>query len=1134
MDCLAADTSRIPHVLPTDRVIPGQSAWVPVSYIAMKPKAILCIFAALFLVNSAQSAVFTWDGGTGTWDTTTTNWSGVEWGNTTADEAVFGGTAGTVTINTGFGVTANKLTFNSDGYVVNGIDSADVLALAGTTPTAAVGTGLSATIDAVVAGSAGITKSGAGTLVLNGDNTYTGTTTLSGGTLVVGHANALSGTFTGSGASILRLATDESVSAFNLNSGTNNSYTVVADRATPGPALTHALGSSALGGGSSTITFQTGANVTSGTAAVSLTSLSLSAGITAGGSLSTTLNPTTATLTILGNVTRTGATTGSTKTLALSGSIAGNAIDGAINNGDADDVIAVTKSGNSTWTLNGTNSNYTGITTISAGALEVAGLANGGANSSIGASTNAAANLVFGSSGAVLRYVGTTDVTTDRGFTTSSGTGGGATIESSGTGALSLDNAVAIAFGTTNQTRTITLGGTNTGANSFSKVLANNGTSATSLTKNGTGTWTLDGTAANIFTGTTAINGGRLILAKTGAAAIGGNLTVGNAGVGLDYLQLNGSDQIADTSVATFNGSGSNAGIFQLNNQNETLGIASTGGAGIVENGNAAAGTSTLTVTVPTNTTRTFSGILQDNDGGGSGVLALTKSGSGTQVLTGTSTYTGVTTIGAGTLRFGSVTSLYNGVSANWTPANISVTSGAALGLGVGGAGEFTATEVTSLLTNLGALGGAVNNTGLRAGSISALDATNASGGSFTVAANLANSTGTGGGAFIVNKTGTNTLILSGTSTYTGATNIVAGALRVVSATALGSTAGNTTVQTNGLLELADNVTCGEPLSLQGNNTAASAERIVNVSGDNTLSGNIAPGPGGDKHGLRSDAGKLTIAGNIEGAASGNRFFYLRGDATGEITGNILAGIGNTSLLKEGTGTWTLSGANTYTGTTTVSAGTLHLAAGSFTSAITVSNGAFLGFTLGSTVTSTSTLTLDSGSAVKITGIPTLPSYTLFTAASPITGTPVLDAAIPGYSLVVDGNSLKLNAAGGSGFSTWITGTFANGNTVPGGQQGANDDPDKDGISNLVEYAVAGLDPTVSNGAVGALTGLTLTFTKRTPLATDISYIIETSPNLLNPWTAQVTHGPGNTDPTISYLLPSGGGKLFARLKVGK
>ncbi len=1093
----------------------------------MKPRALPLLLATLVAASSARSATFPWDGGAGTWDASATNWTGVAWGNTNADEAVFGGTAGTVTINTGSGVTANKLTFNLDGYIVNGSVSADVLTLAGTTPTVTVTTaGQTATIDAVVVGTAGLTKAGAGTLVLNGANTYTGTTTLSGsGTLVVGHVDALSAALTGGGAATLRLATDTSVSAFQLNSGTNNSYTVVSDRATPGAAIIHALGTSALGGGSSTVTFQTGTNVTSGTAGVTLTSLSLSAGITAGGSLTTTLNPTTATVAILGNVTRTGATTGSTKTLALSGSIAGNAINGAINNGDADDIIAITKSGASTWTLNGTNSNYTGITTISAGALEVAGLANGGTNSSIGASANAAANIVFGASGAILRYVGTTDVTTDRGFTTSSGAGGGATIESSGAGTLSLDNTVAIALGTTNQTRTITLGGSNTGANSFSKVLANNGTSATSLTKNGTGTWTLDGTVANTFTGTTAINGGKLILAKTGVNAIGGNVTVGNAGVGLDFLQLNASEQIVDTSVATFNGSGANAGIFQLNNQNETLaGIVSTGGAGIVENGNASAGTSTLTLNFATGT-QTFSGILQDNGGSGSGILALTKTGAGsTQELTGTSTYTGVTTINGGVIA---ATVLANGGSSS----SIGAASNAASNLVFGAPGanlRYTGTtDVTTdrgFTTSIGAGGGATitsSGTGtLSFDNTVAIDfGTTAQTRSLTLGGTNTGLntfsktiTNNGGSATTLTKNGTGRWVLDVANSYSGATLVDAGALRITNGSALGTTGGGTTVggPTDGSLEIAGGISTSESITLQGNNNASAANQLVSVSGNNTISANISTTSGGTNHSITSLADKLTISGNVAPIVNNTRALYLRGAGDGEITGGYNKGSATTApLFKEGTGTWTISGTSTYNGDTTVSGGTLSLGqvnTANDASTVSIASGAVLDLAFAGT---------DTVDKLFINGVqqPAGP----YTSAHP-------SGAFTG------GGTLQV----GSGFASWITGTFANGNTVPGGQQGANDDPDNDGISNLVEYAIAGLDPTVGNGSIGTFNGLTLKFTKRTPLATDISYVIETSPDLQPPWTAQVTHGLGNTDADIFYTLPSVGGKLFARLKVEK
>ena len=106
-------------------------------------------------------------------------------------------------------------------------------------------------------------------------------------------------------------------------------------------------------------------------------------------------------------------------------------------------------------------------------------------------------------------------------------------------------------------------------------------------------------------------------------------------------------------------------------------------------------------------------------------------------------------------------------------------------------------------------------------------------------------------------------------------------------------------------------------------------------------------------------------------------------------------GLGVINLVKDGTFTQTLSGANTYTGTTTVSNGTLALVGGSHASPMTVDSGASLGFTLGSPTTSTSTFDLTNGT-IKITGTPTLPSYTLISSSTGISGTPVLDAPITG------------------------------------------------------------------------------------------------------------------------------------------
>lgn len=131
-------------------------------------------------------------GGTGTWSLNAPLWA-----NDTGDLtdimqptpgfAVFGGARGTVTIDNGAGqVSANGMQFASDGYVMQG-----GTLLLGNTPTlrvgdgSAAGAGMTATIDNVLAGASGITKTDAGTLVLNGANTFTGTTTVEGGRLSI-------------------------------------------------------------------------------------------------------------------------------------------------------------------------------------------------------------------------------------------------------------------------------------------------------------------------------------------------------------------------------------------------------------------------------------------------------------------------------------------------------------------------------------------------------------------------------------------------------------------------------------------------------------------------------------------------------------------------------------------------------------------------------------------------------------------------------------------------------------------------------------------------------------------------------------------------------------------------------------
>ncbi|RFC51829.1 MAG: Autotransporter-associated beta strand repeat-containing protein [Verrucomicrobia bacterium] len=198
----------------------------------------------------------------------------------------------------------------------------------------------------------------------------------------------------------------------------------------------------------------------------------------------------------------------------------------------------------------------------------------------------------------------------------------------------------------------------------------------------------------------------------------------------------------------------------------------------------------------------------------------------------------------------------------------------------------------------------------------------------------------------------------------------------------------------------------------------------------------------------------------------------LGGVGNGVFAGNIRQGADTIRITKAGTGTWTLSGNNTYTGQTVVSAGVLALTGGSTASPVSISAGAALQFTIGSPVTSSSSFDLNVGS-IRISGTPTAASHTLITASSEIIGTPVLAAPIPGYELRVEGTSLKLVNPSINTYASWIAGFPS-----VGALTGFSDDPDNDGLKNGVENFF-GTAPDRSNPGIvpGAATGNTFTFT---------------------------------------------------------
>ncbi|CAN5779332.1 hypothetical protein BH09VER1_BH09VER1_17550 [soil metagenome] len=158
--------------------------------------------------------------------------------------------------------------------------------------------------------------------------------------------------------------------------------------------------------------------------------------------------------------------------------------------------------------------------------------------------------------------------------------------------------------------------------------------------------------------------------------------------------------------------------------------------------------------------------------------------------------------------------------------------------------------------------------------------------------------------------TTTNSLVtFTAANSYTGVTTIQGSG--TVSVSSIGNASANGNLGAGGSIKLGSGANSGNLVYTGAGETTTKSFNLGGTTGNATID--------------QSGAGLLKFtSGSATG--SGNKVLTLQGSTagTGEISGSILnGGSGTTSLVKAGTGSWTLSGNNGYTGSTTVSAGTL-------------------------------------------------------------------------------------------------------------------------------------------------------------------------------------------------------------------
>lgn len=446
------------------------------------------------------------------------------------------------------------------------------------------------------------------------------------------------------------------------------------------------------------------------------------------------------------------------------------------------------------------------------------------------------------------------------------------------------------------------------------------------LTKAGAGSLFL--TAANTYTGTTVVDAGTLTISGTSAVTTGvlvngGTLVLnaGNAYTGTSVIESGGTlvagiaGAMGNSSALTVNGS--------LNLKATTAGDITYSGMGTVLGGGTINVDLLSAGVADTNITSTR--ILNGNFSGFSGILNVGPS----------------TGLSGGKMQFNGLdnAALTVNVEPNATVfVSAAVTKTATIVLNGGDTGE----TLGQLRVENGNWSGPVTLAGALTG------ANDAYVGAFSGSGTISGNIGESGGAKVLTKNGNGTTVLTGANTFSGGVHVLGGALSVpaINNTGIAGPLGTGDTISIGI--------AGSGASLNYTGTGETTDRVINLAGTT----------GGATLTQSGASGNLLFTSDPTVTGVGTKTLTFNGSTagTGEFAGQIIdnSGADLTLVAKNGSGTWTLSGNNLYTGGTNVTGGVLILGNAN---------------ALGSTVTGT---TQSGGSEIRLTG-------GLVTAAEPLT-----------------------------------------------------------------------------------------------------------------------------------------------------